>query len=746
MKRSVCISSICFLLVLSTSLLARTTISSKRSEGDIIIENKQMKLIIGSNGKSKSLIHKATGEECLALDEELSISSLTEYRPYDNELFLTYPAKSRTFQADTAYLDNGILKVGFEEIAYEASIKLTIKDEYIGFNLNSLDYEIENIGVKRRTEIDEFVLMQLPIKKRKFFGEWLNVVWDDDVAINLLATDIYAKIDVKEGKTNNVLVGGMESNIKLMNVGVALITSRTEDLLNCINQLEIDYQLPRGVESRRRKEYAYSYYELRNVNTSTIDEHIKFAKQGGFKTMVIYYTDFSPMVGHFHWRSEYPNKMKDLQEITSKIKKAGIIPGVHIHYNKVHIRDPYVTPIPDSRLNLVKIFTLSQPIGLTDSLIFVEENPENMTLDNHRKMLRIGDEVVSYESYTTEWPYQFLGCKRGVWKTNVKSIPKGFKIGLLDVDTWPDFVRLDQNTSIQQELAQRLGDIYRDAGFEFVYFDGAEDVHPPYWHNVSKSQYIVYKNLYPSPLFSEGAIKSHFGWHILSRGNAFDLFKPEDIRVATQKYPMKAAKYIAQDFSSINFGWNDYLAPSDETIGMQPDMYEYICSRGAAWDCPIALMGKLDELKKHPRTEDNLEVIRSWEEARLTNFLSKEQKEMLQSPSQEHILLKNKMGKFELFPYEEIKEISERFPDVRAFIFERNGSSHIVYWHLRGDAKMELPIINSKFKLLDSIDGKKVSIKKNTKNIVIPVDKRRYLVMEMSLDDAKKWVSQIKIL
>jgi hypothetical protein len=51
------------------------------------------------------------------------------------------------------------------------------------------------------------------------------------------------------------------------------------------------------------------------------------------------------------------------------------------------------------------------------------------------------------------------------------------RVGLLDVDTWPVFVRFTQNTGIQDEVAERLRAIYEQAGFHFVYYDGAEDVH-----------------------------------------------------------------------------------------------------------------------------------------------------------------------------------------------------------------------------------------------------------------------------
>lgn len=711
--------------------------NNKTDKIDVVIENTEMRLVIGANGRAKSLVHKASGEECLIKNANIPICAITEYRPYDNELFLTYPAKKRTFGASNVWREGKELKIEFEEIAYTATVSLNITDDYIGFRLFRLDYEIEKIGVKRKTEIDEFTLLQLPVKHRKYFGEWLNVVWDEQVAVNLLATDHYARIDAFSNKDYNLLFAGMDNSVKLMDVGVALIVTNKDRLLDRIDRVEKDYKLPLGVESRRSEAYKYSYYELRDVTTQNIDRHIEYARRGGFKMIVLYYPDFSHAMGHFPWRDSYPNGIQDLKIITEKIRKAGMIPGFHIHYNKAAKNDLYVSPVPDSRLNLVRMFTLSDSIDTKSTTIYVEENPEGCTLEDERRFLKIGNELITYTGYTTTFPYSFTGCKRGELGTAVKGIEKGFKFGLLDVDTWPLFIRFDQNTSIQQEVAQRIGEIYADAGFEFVYFDGAEDVHPPYWYNVSKSQLIVYNELKPGPLLSEGALKSHFGWHILTRGNAFDLFRPEDIREATKKYTIKAAEYIAQDFTSINFGWNDYIAPDSETIGMQPDMYEYICSRGAAWDCPIALMGKLDQLDRHPRTEDNLEVIKKWEEIRINNLLTKQQKKQLKDTSQEHILLKNKNGRYDLFPYKQIKIANENLKNIRAFIFKKDGNPWIVYWHIRGEGKIQLPVESRKIRLFENADNEMI-FEGSGESVMLPVGKRRYIELKVSESKAMK--------
>ena len=725
-------SSVKILLVLAL-IIGFNLLSDNVRAGEkknIVIENIEFQLIIGSDARAVSLLHKPTGQECLQKGIRIPVFALTQYRPYDNEIFLTYPAKSKTFYADTVYRAGNDLVVGFEQEAHKATIGLTINDDYIGFTLKSMDYDISRVGIKRKTEIDEFTLLQLPIRDRENFGEWLNVCWDKDVAVNILATDTYAKIDASSNNGYHLMQAGMETTVKLMGVGAALIVTRKDKLLDRIDRLERDYKLPLGVQSRRSREYKYSYYELRDATPQNIDENIAFAKLGGFRMMVISYFDFATSMGHFPWNDKYPNGMDDLQTVTRKITEAGMIPGFHIHYNKAMRNDSYVSPVPDSRLNLVRIFTLSEAINANSTVIPIEENPENCTLENDRRFLKIGNELVTYEQYTTTPPYQFSGCKRGALSTKISEFEKGFKFGLLDVDTWPIFVRFDQYTSIQQEVAERLGKICSDAGFRFIYFDGAEDVNLPYWYTVSKSQQTVYNCLKPSPLLSEGAIKSHFGWHILSRGNAFDVFLPEDFKQAIGKYQASEAKYIAKDFTSINFGWIGYKAPDSTTIGMQPDMFEYVCSRGAAWDCPISMLGMLPQLKAHPRTSDNLEVIRRWEEARIINFFSPEQKKAMQNLKQEHILLVNNKGGFEWHPYQQIKAVAKGNSNVRAFIFERSGKINVVYWHTSGKGKLKLKVNSTNVHLFKEL-GNEIPVEKDNEGITIPLGDRLYLEFDL---------------
>jgi hypothetical protein len=693
----------------------------------IVLENSDFRLVIGDDGRTRSLVHKATGQECLAQQAAVPMFTLTQYRPYDNELQLSYPAKVTSFPAQSVQRRGDELIVSFALVGYEATIGLTITDNYIGFTMRNLEYKgFTSLTQKQKTPVEETLFLQLPVRARKNLGDWLNVTWDDDVAVNLLATDPFAKIDITRCANHLLFQAGTVDEVKTEGVGAALITTATKNLLDRIAAVERDYSLPDGVESRRRKEYGYSYYELASATPQNIDGHIKFARIGGLRTMVMYYMSFAKTVGHFEWQPEYPNRMEDLKRVVSKISDAGMIPGIHLHYNKCHKEDVYVTPRPDPRLNLRQTFTLAEPLDATSTTITVEENPRLCTMDNERRILKIQNELVSYERYTPSPPYQFLDCKRGALNTTAGPHEEGSLLGLLDVDTWPVFVRFTQNTSIQQEVAERLGKIYREAGFKFTYFDGAEDVPPPFWFTVSWAQWQVWKQLEPKPLFSEGACKSHFSWHILTRGNAFDIFKPEVIKAATRAYPGAEAPRAAKDFTSLNFGWIGYWAPSKETIGTQPDMLEYITSRAAAWNCPIAFRPELDQLEAHPRTADNLEVIKRWEDVRASNWLTPAQKDELKNLEQEHILLINEAGGFELVPYSQVDKVGGSGQPARAFVFKRAEKVYVVYWHMSGEAYLALPLPAHRLRLMKEL-GKTIAIESFEGGVRLPLADRHYL-------------------
>lgn len=729
------------LLVIFTGMMISSCIEkrsnaerTKDNTGDVIIENSDMKLVISGDGIAKSLVYKPGNIECLIQGKKVPVSTITEPRPYQNEVKLAYPNKKTTFKSNRVRKDGDKLIIGYELIPWEATLSIKTTSDYIAFTLDAFNLT-EDYGITMtEPPISEMWFLRLPVRNLGHWGDWLNVIWNEKVAVNILAAEPCANADSEEGEGYRILQAGVDEKVKMTGVTAALITCAKDKLLDKIALVEKDYNLPNGVASRRHELYNASYYWTANVTPANVDEHIKYAKMGGFRLMNIYYPAFLEsrgyrLIGNYDvFRPEYPNGKADLTAMLKKIKDAGITPGCHFLHSHIGRDSRYVTPLPDHRLNLLRIFTLAEPLSKTDTTIFVEQNPQTSTMAGNRKVLKIGTELISYRGYTTEPPYMFYGCKRGIDETTINAQPVGYMFGLLDVSEFgATSVYIDQYSDLQDEVADYIADLW-DAGFEFIYFDGSEGVNPPFWFHVANAQWRVFSKLKPQPLFAEGAAKTHFSWHMLTGGNAFDVFRPEKLKEETVKHPFREAPRMQDNFTRLNFGWLGYWIPGDQTIGTQPDQLEFVTSKAAAWDCPVSIHANPAALAKHPRTADNFEVFRRWEEVRAKHWLTDQQKQMLRDPHQEFTLLLNEKNEFELVPCDQIINVANNSRDVIAFTFQRNKDLYAVYWHISGDKKIDLPVNSAKITLMENI-GEKQQIQsgQNGDHTILPLGKKRYI-------------------
>ena len=660
----------------------------------IKLENKNYCLTVSDKAVAESLIFKKTGEELLDKSETLPLFALTEERPYNNEIKLAYPNKETTFNAVKLTLDNNRLTVAFELICIEAVIDVKITDSYIAFEL--IEFKVPESEKENRAmaipPVYEFTLLQLPLLHREHFGQWLNVLWDDEVAVGILAKSPAEKIDSEERRSHRLLYAKAKRDIKLIGATAFLMVSSKDTLLDDIAVMEEDYNLPKGAKSRMSENINRSIFWVETVNPSNVDEHIHYCKKMGFKFMLLYYRsifygeDCYKFIGDYDYLDTYPNGLEDLRAMLTKIKNAGITPGIHFLHSHIGIHSRYTTPIPDHRLNLRKHFTLNKEIGLEDDIIYVEENPEGSFIDPDRRVLRFDDEFIYYESYTTERPYSFKGCKRGYFDTIPTSHRNHTIGGLLDLSEYGAWsIHINQNTSLQDEIADKLSEIY-NAGFEFIYLDGSEGTNAPYEYHVPNAQLKVYSKLKKEPLFAEAAAKAHFSWHMISGGNAFDVFPAEIFKAMIKKYPLDEAPKAAEDFTRVNFGWWRYA------LDTEIDMYEYATSKAAAWDCPVTVCADMPTCRNHPRSDDIFEMLKRWEKVREEKLLTTEQKLALRDPDTEYTLFFNEDGEFEILPYYRIENVAGGNNSVSAYYFERNNENYIVIWDNKGEGEIILDL------------------------------------------------------
>ncbi len=708
----------------------------------MIFENKKFKLTVGECGICESLICKATGEECISEELKLPMFKATQPRPYNNEIKLIYMNKRMSLGSSSVRLegeDRLIVKFGL--FPFEAVIKVDVKDTYMAFTL--VDFIANKKSYPAPMDyppVCEISLLELPTSIAHDYGQWMNVCHTGRTSFAVMATSPAEFIDSECIGNVRILKASCRKGIKLKGASAVLIASETESFLDSVRDLEVDYGLPHGVDSRRSPEINRSAYWVGDINPSNVDRHIALAKMGGFTKMLIYFTAMCKREGYgggTEYRylgdysydlCDYPNGEADMRLVIDKIRAAGIAPGFHILHTHIGIKSHYVTPEADRRLRLLKKFTLSRPMSETDTTVYVDEIPtDSPIMDERSRVIRVEGEILTYESYTAEPPYAFTGCKRGHFGTTVKAHPAYIPCGVLDISEYTaQSIYLDQDTDFQDEIAESIAKIY-DLGFEFFYFDGSEGTSAPFEYHVPNAQYRVYKRMAKEPVYCEGAAKAHFGWHMLSGGNAFDYFPTELLKKKIAEFPMHDAALMQKDFTRVNFGWWELIPDS------HVDVFEYGTSKAAAFDCPSTLVVTFEGFESNARSRDILEMFRRWEDVRIRNWLTPEQKAMLKDAESEYTLLINRDGEYELTPYFEA-EVSEKYDGVRAFVFERGGLSYAVIWDDLGESTLRISDIGA-LSYTREVETEDVPYTVSNKTVSLPVSERRYLAARCSLGE-----------
>ena len=669
------------------------------ASADVVVENLRFRLEIGDDAIVKSLRYKTTGEELLDLRDPTPFCTVTQDRPYNNEIKLAYPNVRTVYPANRIRRDGDRLVVGFEIAPYEAALAVRVTDDYVEFRLDDFILNKDSYPLFVATgrpldftapPVEEFRLIQLPVRERRNVGEWLNVQWDDAASVGVFATSPHAQVGADRRNGYRLMRADALRSVKLRGTSAVLsVAGGGDSILGCVDALERDFGLPRGVESRRNPLINASIYFPRDVRPDTIDRHIEMAKKGGFRLMLISSYHFFAIGDGISYGAGYPNKETDVARLLSKIREAGIVPGLHILHTHINKKSPLVRGGADRRLLMREVYTLARPLGPADDTVYVDENPQNAERSENCRILKFGRELLGYEGFTTEPPYMFTGVKRGILETPASAHEEGTIGGTLWVSEYGgSTIYLKQDCDLLDKIAEDVGKFWK-AGMGFIYFDGSEGVPQPSGYHVPNAQYRVWRRLDPRPIFGEGAAKSHFSWHMLSGANAFDVFSPEEFKAKIDEFPAAEAPLMKRDFTRVNFGWWGFWAPGskrrgvDMKMGAQPDIWEYGTSTAAAWDCPVSVQMSLKELSAHARTPDILEVMRRWEDVRARGLLTPEMKESLRVPGREHHLYLGDDGRYTLHEIEMLPVPAEA-PAVRAFSFVRDGRLTVAYWHISG--------------------------------------------------------------
>nr|WP_299381093.1 hypothetical protein [Allomuricauda sp.] len=455
---------------------------------------------------------------------------------------------------------------------------------------------------------------------------------------------------------------------------IALFGCKPSGVVDNIGEIEVAEGLPHpeidGVWVKKSKETGRAYV-ISPFTEDNIDTTIDYVKKAGLRSL--YHEGPFKTWGNFVLDKEFfPNQREGLKNCVTKAKAANLYMGVHTLTNFITPNDPFVTPVPDHRLASLGSTTLAKEISATDTEIEISDiKPLIVKKNSKLNTVRIGDELVQYGSFGEEKPYTLYNCKRGAWGTKAASHQNGQElVNLLDFaynTFYPDW-------DMQKDMRSNLVNLLNDCGITQMGFDGHEGCyasgHGDYAMDLFAQEW--YDQLDHVVINSSSRLK-HYYWHI---NHFINWGEPwyGGFRESQADRRFKVQPFLERNYLRNMLGW--FMIKST-TI---PSDIEWMMARAAGYNAGFALVLRLPELENNPHTDEILDIIKTWEHARLDGAFTKEQRERLKDNNNEFHLEKKDDGSLVLHSF-----TTNSFEHVKKVL--QPGEPTDSEWNFRNDSK-----------------------------------------------------------
>lgn len=322
-------------------------------------------------------------------------------------------------------------------------------------------------------------------------------------------------------------------------------------------------------------------------------------------------------------REIYPGGRDSLKRVVDAIHEAGLAAGLHTYAFFIAKDTPWVSPVPDPRLDSRAVFNLAADLPEDETTITVEESTAGISpitgfQVRNSATLWIDDELIVFGAVETEPPYGFRGCVRGAHGTRPARHAKGAEVRQLK-ECFGLFVPRGDST-LFTDVAQCTADLYNGCGFDMLYLDALDGsdivgggLHA--WHYSSKFVYELFRRLHKPPVL-EMSTFSHHLWCVRSRMGAWDC-------------PMRGAKHFVDFHVLSNRQWAAAFLPTHlgwwgvfEWNGIQPersfpDDFEYVCAKALATNSSLSyIVGFVPETLERENARRFAAIAKRYEELR----------------------------------------------------------------------------------------------------------------------------------
>ena len=648
-------------------------------------KTRQWSLQIDATGKLTSMKNLKKNQELLVAEKATSLMSVKK----DGKIFASQNALWKPKSAE--------LLLSYPQIGTEATLKIQQRDSYLSFEVIKLTH----------AEAVELVLWgPYPTSLADTVGEVVGVVRSKEFAMGIQALNIktlggYPSADNDVDPSYDVFEGGNKVDVKpddrhrqlfrgdvacpmefgsvlqaycrnrnkervIENWGykdyqvlpyndggtigskIALFGVTNADVLPTISEIELKEGLPHPLldgQWGKTNTSASESYLIMDFGVNNLKDAIAVTKKAGLR--YLYHGDPFETWGHFKLHDkEFPQNWASMKLCVEQAKKEGVRLGVHTLSNFITTNDPYVTPVPDTRLARVGYAKLSsdipldaKEIGIDDPIFF------NQFQNNTLKAAVIGNEIIRYETVSASSPWKLLNCQRGAFGTKVSAHTKNDSIGKLADHAYKVFLT---NTALQEEMAKTIARLFNETGLMQISFDGLEGCHSSGMGQYARQLFVKtwYDNLSPElqgKVINDASMPGHYFWHIYTRMNWGEPWYA-GFRESQLQLRLKNQELFRRNLMPAMLGWFS-LRP--ETT---PEDIEWMLAMGAGYNAGFGLSTSLDVIRKNGKIDEILSLINRWEDARMKGLFSEEQKARMRSMKNEFHLEKAADNTFRLTP------------------------------------------------------------------------------------------------
>ncbi len=319
------------------------TADAPTESSNITLENDHVTYQISSGGKNVGFVCRRTGKQYCAQPGE---------RP-----FLLLKKGGVLHEPASCYYADGRLSVEFSQAVVTVVVKVLTKEQHFVF-------EIESVS---DPQVDEIWLLNLGVSLSKYVSVMSGVATDGEFAACLRALNLQVRGQIGEQPAS--LAGTSYREYGHIGARIALAGCPHTELRGVLKEVVREEGLPYSAQGgpwaldaeENRGSYLFAFVTEKNVH-----EWIRLAKLAGLTH--IHLNGWFRSLGHYQPReTAFPHGLDGLKATIDKIHAAGLKVGMHTLTGCIHAHDPWITPVPDKRLETDATLTLAA--GMSDSNI-----------------------------------------------------------------------------------------------------------------------------------------------------------------------------------------------------------------------------------------------------------------------------------------------------------------------------------------------------------------------------------------